>query len=555
MMEWLSDTILMTTLLMLLVLLVRRPVAQALGPSVAYWLWLLPAARLFMPSIEKTIEAPAAATALPAGNLPEASSMMADITAGAALPAAASSVDWVGIGITLWLGGAALLFILQMIRYSDMRDQLLGDAEDMGEIDGVRLISSDRVTGPLAFGLLRRFIAVPENFTSHFAEEEAALAIEHELSHHKSGDLLINLLAFIVLCLNWFNPIAWFAWRAFRLDQEAACDARVLSGKDEGTRETYGRTLARAAHEDLPTFATALNSPKTVIERLKRLAMNNDDKSRRIAGRIGIFAAIGVALPMTATVVPVWAHDPAKDHAQHDEAKKHGKHDEDMHVIMLDAEKGKKNAKTKFYTKTIKKDGKTITVKSTKKIDDKKIEKMIEEAEKERAKALKEAEDAEQIRVEIRQEVEARDAEKRKVIIRKKKAAALKEARAARRTALAVTPPAPPQRLAHPAALSALASVTVPEIRIGEIAGECKAGKQRHISRSYRNHGGQNYAAVSIHLCGKAEVMKARKAALDSLREACDDLKDDRSLPEKVRREVEKKLENNIRRLERDLIA
>ena len=38
MMDWLSDTLVMTTALMLLVLLIRQPVARHFGPSVAYWL-------------------------------------------------------------------------------------------------------------------------------------------------------------------------------------------------------------------------------------------------------------------------------------------------------------------------------------------------------------------------------------------------------------------------------------------------------------------------------------------------------------------------------------
>ncbi len=400
MMDWLSDTLVMTTLLMLLVLFIRKPVAAQFGPSVAYWLWLLPAARLFMPSLEKTIQAPVASAPLiePAAGT---TSFLTEIQNTAAASPAVSGIDWTGLAITVWLGGAALLFVIQMIRYSDMRDELLTDAEELGDVGGVQLISSDRVAGPLAFGLFRRFIVVPDNFTAHFGDEESALAIEHELSHHKSGDLFVNLIAFAVLCLNWFNPVAWMAWHAFRLDQEAACDARVLSGKDAECRHTYGRTLARATQDGLPTFATALNSPKTVIERLRRLAMNNDSNKRRIAGRLGIFAAIGVALPMTATVVPVWAH-PEKAA----EAKPANDSKENVQITFLNGKKGKELREAKFHTRKIKKDGKTIIVKSTEPIDDAKIEKMVEEVEAERRevhkaeeKAMKAREKAVEIRI------------------------------------------------------------------------------------------------------------------------------------------------------------
>ena len=71
-------------------------------------------------------------------------------------------------------------------------------------------------------------VALPPGFFRNFNERERELALAHEIAHHKSGDLLVNLFAFGLLCLHWFNPLAWIAWRAFRFDQEAACDARVL---------------------------------------------------------------------------------------------------------------------------------------------------------------------------------------------------------------------------------------------------------------------------------------------------------------------------------------
>ena len=40
--DWLFDTLLATSALLLLVLLIRGPVARHFGPSVAYWLWLFP---------------------------------------------------------------------------------------------------------------------------------------------------------------------------------------------------------------------------------------------------------------------------------------------------------------------------------------------------------------------------------------------------------------------------------------------------------------------------------------------------------------------------------
>ncbi|MEJ6595954.1 hypothetical protein [Parasphingorhabdus sp.] len=54
--QWIWDTMLSMTLLMLLVLLIRKPVSHFFGARIAYLLWILPLARLFMPTL--TLKAP-----------------------------------------------------------------------------------------------------------------------------------------------------------------------------------------------------------------------------------------------------------------------------------------------------------------------------------------------------------------------------------------------------------------------------------------------------------------------------------------------------------------
>src|SRR3546814_1749729 len=83
---------------------------------------------------------------------------------------------------------------------------------------------TDAIDGAVAFGLWRRFVAVPHDFFARYVAEERVLAIDHELAHHRHGDLWANAAALVLLAAQWFNPFAWRAIRAFRFDQEAACD-------------------------------------------------------------------------------------------------------------------------------------------------------------------------------------------------------------------------------------------------------------------------------------------------------------------------------------------
>src|SRR6185503_3984677 len=63
--DWLLGTLLATSGLILLVLMIREPVRQNFGARVAYGLWLIPAARLLMPTLTQTIERPVGGAVTP----------------------------------------------------------------------------------------------------------------------------------------------------------------------------------------------------------------------------------------------------------------------------------------------------------------------------------------------------------------------------------------------------------------------------------------------------------------------------------------------------------
>lgn len=529
---WLVDSLLVTTLLMAAILCVRKPVAKLFGPGVAYALWLVPAARLLMPSLEgepvplaengQSISDAVRHSVLT--QIPSDAS--AELTNSAS--SAVATVDFMALGITFWLGGAVLFFIIQMIRYASMRDDLLAEAEEIAQIEGVKVVASDLVAGPLAFGLFKRYIAVPLDFTKTYSPAERELALAHEMAHHKSGDLFANLVAFIILCLQWFNPVAWMSWNAFRFDQEAACDARVLAGKGAEVRAIYGQALARTAFDGVPTFATALNSPKTIIERLRRLTMKDASTQRRLLGKLGILTAAAVILPLTATIVPaVVAQDeaaaengkaePVKRNVQIIKIKKDG---ETVDVVGHDGD----GEVTK-----VERDGKTFIFRTDKKLSDQEVEKWIEDAEKSRLEADKALAEADGARAEADVAHGAAASA----------AAAADGARAAaevgRREAIRVM------------STMNIASY-IPEIDIKEITKNCQEGQP--VTTDVSGFDGQNSSRIRLVMCGKGQAKIARVEAIKGLREARGDIDKDKDIPEKIRKEVVEKLEQQIRKLE-----
>lgn len=547
MINWLFDTLIVTSFMMAVILMIRRPVARIFGPVVAYALWIIPALRLLMPSL--SVPFIAAATPAPASVRDIVrNAMYSDVAAvepvgGIAVNShPAESIDYVFIALTIWAGVAALFFVVQTFRYLWMRANVLGEAEAIKVIDGIKLISSDQVAGPLAFGVLDRYVAVPQNFNMIYSPAERELAIAHEIAHHKSGDLYANLLAFIVLCLQWFNPLAWISWNAFRFDQEAACDARVLAGRGADERAAYGKALARSAFDGAPVFVTALNSPKTIVERLRRLTMKDASKTRRLFGKWGLAASAAIILPMTATIVPaVTASDTPAVIASAVEPDKSvpitdAKEPKIVKVTIGTVTDGKGTGK---FTKTIKRDGKTFVFNTTKELSEKEVEQWIEKAEKSRIEADNSLNEAGATQAEAN--------------IMRSHAEADRVAAEGSRIAAEVTREAGEKRRVKSVRVfdGVDPAAYIPDIEIAEITKNCNDGE--NVSTDVSGFDGVSKAKVRIVMCGKGRAKIARAAALDGLREARNDVADEKDMPAKVRADVVKKLEAQIRKLEAEV--
>ncbi|MFL6756270.1 MAG: M56 family metallopeptidase [Sphingomicrobium sp.] len=300
--DWLLGTLLATSALMVAVLLIREPVRRHFGARVAYGLWLIPAARLLMPTLTQTVERP---VTMPVTPRLLTSQIMAEPMLLSSLSAPETSLidqfgGWPTVLLTLWLGVAAGLFAARILAFRRDRAVIMEGSTDLDWIGSILIVQSPDVRGPLAFGIFDRVIALPADFFDSYAPHERGLALEHELSHHRSGDLVANFFAFVLLCLQWFNPLAWVAHAAFRFDQEAACDARVLDKAKAHDRADYGRAIAKAASGRALLFASALDRRNTLHRRLKSM-LTNPTAGRRLTGRLMVLATVAVALPLTAT--------------------------------------------------------------------------------------------------------------------------------------------------------------------------------------------------------------------------------------------------------------
>ncbi|MDG5747401.1 M56 family metallopeptidase [Qipengyuania sp. XHP0207] len=315
--DWfLLDTLVWTGALIALVLLIRRPVARHLGAGAAYSLWALPAFRLVMPpltlpqwmapSLAEPVQAqdPAAATAAAMDF-----AQFAPIEMAGAAPVLAEPTDFTTPLAIVWLVGAMIFLARRFWLYGRLRSELLDDAVPVGEVGSIRLVETPAISGPLAFGVRDKVIALPSGFMTGRDRVARDLAIAHELAHHRGHDLLANILLQPLFAAHWFNPLGYMGWTALRRDQEAACDARVVAARPREERAVYAGVIADYARRPQAARRLALAAPmacpvlgdKSIIHRLRNLSMDDVTPRRRMVARSGIAAAL-LALPMTASI-------------------------------------------------------------------------------------------------------------------------------------------------------------------------------------------------------------------------------------------------------------
>jgi beta-lactamase regulating signal transducer with metallopeptidase domain len=252
--------------------------------------------------------------------------LMVLISENAAQAATVAPPPPVGIAATelllvLWLGGALLFLGWRVREYRRMRMDLLDQAAPVGEAGKVRLVETPAVTSPVAFGIFDKVVALPPAFMAHHDRAARDMAIAHELAHHRGHDLLANIAAQPLLALHWFNPLAWWGWRAMRRDQEAACDARVVAGRSRGERAAYAQVIAGFAAGGHLALAAPMACPvlgeKSIIHRLRSLTMTDISSRRRRFG-IAAITTTALALPLTASITYAQAEEP-QDHGTHEQ--------------------------------------------------------------------------------------------------------------------------------------------------------------------------------------------------------------------------------------------
>ena len=150
----------------------------------------------------------------------------------------APTVDPLTVAVIVWLAGMGAMAVYSTAALIRIRRRLMGAVCLRGNIH-----LADYIDSPFVMGLVRPKIYLP----STLSDSEQEYIILHEQHHIRRGDHVIKTLAFLALCIHWFNPLVWLAFILSGKDMEMSCDEAVVKKLGEGIRRDYSASLLSLA--------------------------------------------------------------------------------------------------------------------------------------------------------------------------------------------------------------------------------------------------------------------------------------------------------------------
>lgn len=171
------------------------------------------------------------------------------------------------ICLQLFVGLARRSWIQLRSRAADgsLRDML----RDVGgsKAAHVRLLISDQVDSPMAWGVVRPVILLPADLAEQPNSDETRWSLAHEWAHIEHRDIYWLPVAGIATLVCFYQPLFWWLRRQLFLCQDFLADARAAS--ETGTNEDYAEFLLGIARSrsQLPAAALGIADRRSSLTR------------------------------------------------------------------------------------------------------------------------------------------------------------------------------------------------------------------------------------------------------------------------------------------------
>lgn len=223
---------------------------------------------------------------------------------GNIVPAKSAREVWLTRLAPVWAMGAAGFLLWGAASYLRLRRKLRFAVKD-DALPGVWY--SDRIPSPCVAGFFRPRIYLTFGLT----EEETGYVLAHERQHIHTGDHIWKALAWVVMCVHWFNPILWVCFfSGFLRLVEGACDQRVLRQLGEERKAEYSQALltlaaGRSFRVSPSSIAFGEESPKKRVKSILRYR-------RPLTAITAVVLAAGIIVGVCLITDPVEAEEEKK---------------------------------------------------------------------------------------------------------------------------------------------------------------------------------------------------------------------------------------------------
>ncbi|MCH5344768.1 MAG: hypothetical protein J1E64_12080 [Acetatifactor sp.] len=150
----------------------------------------------------------------------------------------------------VWLFGMVLLLGYCAVSYLRLQYRLKRKTFYVYDYKKTPVFVVTGLDTPFVLGFLHPAIYLPADLT----EQESGPCLVHEYTHICRKDHLIKLLAFVLVCVYWFQPLVWLAFYLMVEDMEMSCDEIALKDGNLVERKAYSNTMVRLASSSKHIF-------------------------------------------------------------------------------------------------------------------------------------------------------------------------------------------------------------------------------------------------------------------------------------------------------------
>ncbi|WP_256762099.1 M56 family metallopeptidase [Cohnella sp. WQ 127256] len=325
MIKWLLMTSLTGSIASLLLIVLRTKMAGRFGGRSFYYACLLalllfvlplqvnvPAIQIkpFLASFEEGRSIPSPAieetTAVVDTPMPDQVIMMSTKTNNVIFPTL--SIDQWVLGI--WIFGCVAMMFRYFFGYYRFKKQVIR-SHPIDTMGSLRVVVSDYVHSPMLIGFFKPQIVIPN---TEINVEDYNLALQHEWIHYKQRDVWFKLVAVMVNCLHWFNPVSYLALANISEACEYSVDEKITKGLKSAEKRRYSEMLLHFASSKSPVLNSSLALHKKQLYRRFTLIMKRNTGKGKVVLGFMLVVVIGAVSVFSSSVVFAKNAKPLKEY-------------------------------------------------------------------------------------------------------------------------------------------------------------------------------------------------------------------------------------------------